>query len=409
MAGNIIGMQAVAPTVRGRLPSLDLLRGIAILGILPANIAAFAEPSGPLFNTALPLVELTDSENWVDAVKLFLVTGKFRSMLAVLFGIGIWMQFEKRRWVPNAWPWGYLKRTGYLALFGLAHGIFLWYGDILWIYSGTAAATCFLATASERTLRWIIGIGAGLSALVGLLAFLGAVWMWSEGMRTLPAEFAGATATPFQELAAFANGSYWDQLKLRAPLFLGSGAPAIVLMMPFLLPLFCLGVLWGRSGLLFAPSKHPRARNLVLAVGLGGGLALNALGLALRQLPFNYFATLPWELFFGPLLSLGYLMVGAMWSESGFLQGLKRAIGNVGRVAFSAYLLQSFVCTLVFYSWGAGLYGSVDRVQQMQIVLGVWMVDLGFAALWLRFFDLGPLEWLWRSLTEGRRLPIRKS
>ncbi|MCO5295433.1 MAG: DUF418 domain-containing protein [Fimbriimonadaceae bacterium] len=402
-------MQAVAPTVHGRIQALDFLRGIAILGILPANIAAFAEPSGPLFSTALPLSEPTSVEKWIEVVKLFLVTGKFRSMLAVLFGIGIWMQYEKRRSVPNAWPWGYLKRTGYLALLGLAHGLFLWYGDILWIYSGTAAVACFLATASERNLRRVIVAGAALALLASAGAFLGAVAMWSEGMRALPKTWSAGAMSPAAEVATFAAGSYSEQLAQRATVFAGSGGPAVVLMLPFLLPLFCLGVLWGRSGFLFKPGAHAMARGRVLLVGLGGGLALNALALALRPLPFNYFATLPWELFFGPILSLGYLVLGAMWVESGRLPGVVRAVSAVGRVALSAYLLQTVACTFVFYSWGLGMFGSVDRVEQMKIVLGVWGVDLVFAAVWLRFFNLGPIEWLWRSLTEGRRLPLLKS
>lgn len=396
----------VNPTVRGRLPVLDLLRGIAILGILPANISAFAEPSGPLFSTSSPLREPSSMDRWIDTVKLFLVTGKFRSMLAVLFGIGVWMQFEKRRHVPNAWPLGYLKRTVLLAAIGIAHAVFIWFGDILWIYSGTAAATCLIAHASSKNLVRTIAAGAALAAVASMGAFGGAVWMWNRGMASLPEAWAGASAQPATEIAVYQTGSYGEQLALRASQFLSSTAPAIVLMLPFLLPLFCLGVLWARSGVLAAPHRHARTRNAVLAVGLGG-LLLNGLAFALRPLPFNYFATLPWELLFGPVLGIGYLMLGAIWSASGRLEAVRRAIERVGRVALSAYILQSMVCTFVFDSWGLGWFGRMDRLEQLGVVALAWIVDLGFATLWLRFFRLGPLEWLWRSLTEGRRLGMR--
>lgn len=402
-------MATVLPTTKNRIGALDLLRGIAILGILPANMAAFAEPSGPLFNTALPIEPLTASDHLVNAIVLSFVAGKFRSLLALLFGIGIWMQFEKRRGVKGAWPGGYLKRTAYLALFGLAHGFLIWYGDILWIYSGTAFVACLLAGAPDKALKWIVGIGGAFSLFVASAALAGGFWMHTQGWTTMPAKWGGGMAfEPAGEVVLFTQRSYLSQVLFRLELFGLSSLPGILFFLPFLLPLFGLGILLARSGVLKAPSQHPRVRNWVLAIGLGLGLPLNALGLLTQDGPHLYIFTLGWELFLGPLLACGYLMLGAMWAEAGWLNGIQQALRNVGRIAFSAYILQSLVCTFIFYSFGLGLFGSLDRVQQMSIVPAVWMVDILFAGIWLHFYDLGPLEWAWRSLTEGKRLPIRK-
>jgi uncharacterized protein len=98
-----------------------------------------------------------------------------------------------------------------------------------------------------------------------------------------------------------------------------------------------------------------------------------------------------------------------MWvGRSGHLAWLRERLAAVGRTAFSNYILQSVLGVLVFYGTGLGLFGKVSRVEQVLFVLAVWVVQLGLASVWLRYFVYGPLEWAWRALTYWRLPPFRR-
>jgi uncharacterized protein len=216
----------------------------------------------------------------------------------------------------------------------------------------------------------------------------------------------GLGITEATERAAFSTGSYWEQLAMRAPIF-AMMAGSVVFFLPFLGGLFLLGILLGRHEVLAHPSRHVRTRNAMLTIGFGIGLPLNLMTLLLAR-ENAFFIESATEILFGPLLSLGLIMLLAVIAENRWFASIQWALAKVGRTAFSNYILQSLLCTTIFYSWGFGLYGKLNRLELLYVVAGVWMANILFAHFWLLKFQLGPLEWLWRSLTEGRRLPIRK-
>ena len=94
--------------------------------------------------------------------------------------------------------------------------------------------------------------------------------------------------------------------------------------------------------------------------------------------------------------------------QKGWLPGTRRRLAAVGRMAFTNYLMDTVLCTFIFYGWGLGFFGKVSRVEQFGIVLGIWAVQLIVSPLWLERFQFGPLEWMWRSLTYWRLQPMRK-
>lgn len=392
----------VAPTIARREAYLDVLRGIAVLGILLANIASYSGPMAEqmlmIFSTPAEGVDL-----WVEAATDAFVTGKFRSMLGLLFGIGLYMQYQKRSAVAGNWPGGYLKRNFYLGLLGVVHGLFIWYGDILFFYSLVAFGACFIVGMSARALKMTIGILAAIAgvAAIGLTALLFAIPPEEFDLGTF-----GKILSQDKELAVYQTGSYWEQLKTRA-IFFGLFAANFPFYAPLFLPLFLLGFLFARSRALAAPSKHLKTRKMALWVGIGIGLPLNLLAFAVAPTGKLWMLMGAWELFVGPLLAIGYLMLGAMWVESGRFKSVLSALGRVGRVALTCYLMQSVLCTMVYYSWGFGLFGKLTAVENVLVALGVWACNIVFATLWLRKFDIGPVEWAWRSATEGRRHPWR--
>jgi uncharacterized protein len=403
----------------GRIRALDVLRGVAILGILLANITAFSSPLiTSTFATVVP--ERDQVTALFDSFQMAFVNGKFRSMLAVLFGVGVWLQYRRRRDLDAAaelrgdvggrlWPGGYLKRMGYLALLGLIHGYLLWYGDILFFYAVLATISVLFVKASDKALWWwVFGLSVNALLTVAVLVPLMMFFAATPGAGEFNLGDAWAVMSPAYETEAFQQGTYLQQLKFRLLWTTVMNAQSVLFLSFFIMPLFLLGILFGRSGVLARPSQHPKVRNLCLRIGFGVGLPLGALAFIPMSTKQAESMQALYEMFAGPVLAVGYLMLGAVLIERGALNFLWRPVERVGRVALSAYLMQTVLCTFIFYSWGLAYFGSTGPLGQLGAVAIVWAANIAFAYGWLAFFRMGPVEWAWRSLSESKVLPIRK-
>jgi uncharacterized protein len=208
------------------------------------------------------------------------------------------------------------------------------------------------------------------------------------------------------ETAIFRSGAWLDQLALRAmlvPLYAGTA-----LLLPLnLLHLFLIGIVLARSGALARPSASPKVRDLCLKLGFGVGLPLNALPFLNPILGTTASFHLVNELGANTFLALGYLMLGAVAVERGAVPWLVALFRPVGQFALTSYLLQSALASFACYSWGLRLYGQLQGWWLASLVIVVWSIVIAFAHLWARFALIGPVEWVWRSLSEGRRLPLR--
>lgn len=116
---------------------------------------------------------------------------------------------------------------------------------------------------------------------------------------------------------------------------------------------------------------------------------------------FNYVGSVP--------VALGHVAVVMLVCRAGALRRLTARLAAVGRMALTNYLMQSILCTTLFYGYGVGLYGKLDRTGLAGVVLAVWAAELAWSPVWLRYFRFGPAEWLWRSLTYWRRQPLRRA
>ncbi len=108
------------------------------------------------------------------------------------------------------------------------------------------------------------------------------------------------------------------------------------------------------------------------------------------------------------LMCLGFVGGAGMIVSSGIMPRIVRAISAVGRLALSNYLMQTVVATFLMYSWGLGYFGDVPRPWQIALVLAIYALQIPLSILWLRFFTIGPMEWIWRSLTYNKRQPMRR-
>jgi uncharacterized protein len=396
-------VDSMLPTTTGRIAALDVMRGVAILGILLANIVAYGtSDSMNLFDFETPP---GGSEAWVSAFYAAFISGKFRSMLAILFGVGMYLQWRKMRLVEGAWPKKYFRRMGFLLLFGLVHAIFIFFGDILFLYSLVAMLACLFADLAREIIRKICIVLLGIWLAVGLCIAPAAIgfsfWIASKGsVDGMDFEMLGGITE------AYATGTYLQVIQANLAMFaimLASFVPFL----PFMAGLFLLGFLLASNGVLAEPSKHKSTLRKMLIVGFAIGLPLNAVGFLLVNTPAVFAYQVAVDFSFSILLGIGYLAVIAIWVERGWFKALQNVLAKVGRVAFTCYIMQSVLAMFIFQGWALGLYDQLDQVGLFAVVLFIWTINILFAVLWLKHFSMGPIEWAWRCLSLGKRLPIR--
>jgi uncharacterized protein len=423
--------QPVAPAER--LAPVDVLRGVALLGILAMNIVCFAWPFAGYEDPNYSGGD-TPANRAAWMINGLVFAEKMVTLFSMLFGAGLVLMAERAAARGARFRWIYLRRIIWLLVFGVIHGYLIWFGDILVIYAGCGALLFFFRRMRPKLL---IGLGVGL-VLFGSLSQLAihlfagftesvaaqakaaraagnlpaglqeAVGnIWSEGFRPY---FRPTPAEVAEETAAF-RGSYLEIVANRAPslaLFQAVGLPLVLLWMVGGRMLLGMGLM--KLGV-FATTLSWRCYLLLVVCGYGAGVPLTLLGL-FDLLQHQYDPTrAPW----GALLlslgtvptALGHAAVVMLMCKAGALSRLTRSLAAAGRMALTNYLMQSLICTTLFYGYGVGLFGYLDRVQLWGVVLAIWLLQLVVSPLWLTFFRYGPAEWLWRSLTYWSFQPMR--
>ncbi len=402
-----------------RIAALDLVRGVAVLGILAINVAGFAAAPSAAYSPVLPQPGSgADMAVWLSSFVVF--EGKMRGLFSLLFGASLLLFVERCEQAGREGEALQLRRLGWLALFGYLHYLLLWHGDILLLYAVAGAIALFLRRAPPLAL-----IASGL-----FLFALWQAWGWTMWQQTLANERAVATGTASAQVAqtyqkTIANYRKSDAEDLQRSLGTASALIAhkglVDPFYPLRVILFAIGetlsyILIG-MGLLasgFFGRAWRRRYLYALAFGgvaLGGGMTVAfAIWAQVHDWPEM---ALRYALNFGlgvshVLMTLGYaaLLVIAAPRLLGTVLGQRLAAA--GRMAFSNYLGTSLVMTALFYGWGLGLAGQFGTAMQFGFVVAAWVLMLGWSEPWLARFRQGPLEWLWRSLTEGRRLPLRR-
>jgi uncharacterized protein len=397
-----------------RIDLIDILRGFALLGILSVNMAFF---SHPLLATASGLARGSGAlDTLAEFVVAWLATGKFYPLFSFLFGLGVSIQLERAAARSLDFRRYFVRRMLILLGFGLAHALLVWNGDILVVYAIVGLLLFLLRNARPRTLLiWaailfaiLLAVGLG-NAIVSIAVIL------AMGPALASLDIA-ASLDVINRLAieTYARGS-WGQIFIwRAVEWLVMALSSLFNAGPHIFGLFMLGLYAGKTRLLSDAQAHANLLRKALVWGLLIGLPANLL-LALARSSANgnmlsplLLLTQPLLLLCGPLLTAGYIGLFAMLARGPARLGLLQPLAAAGRMALSNYLMQSIICTTVFYSYGLGLFGKVGAFAGLALTLGLWLAQLIFSLLWLRAFRFGPMEWLWRSLTYGRRQPMRR-
>lgn len=395
--------------VTDRILSLDVLRGFAILGILIMNIQSFSMIGAAYLNPTV-YGDLTGVNRLVWVLSHLFADLKFISIFSMLFGAGVVLfatRLESRG--LRAAPMHY-RRAFWLLVIGLAHGLLLWYGDILAAYGLVALVTYLFWRRSPRALLIVGLVVVSISSLLSWM-FGASIPYWPpeaiEGMLKFWDPGAEAIAS---ELSAY-GGSWIAQMSLRAP--------GVV---EHLTVVFWTRTVWRAGGLMLvgmalykwgvlSAERSRRFYWTAVGTGLVVGLPLIWLGVA-RQfaaewaLEYSFFQGGQYNYWGSLFVALAYVSLIMLITKSIRLGGISRRLAAVGRMAFTNYLMQTVICTTIFYGHGFGLFGTVERSIQILIVLAVWIFQLWFSTFWLERFRFGPAEWVWRSLTYMKRQPM---
>ncbi|WP_280334853.1 DUF418 domain-containing protein [Nocardia wallacei] len=375
-----------------RLPALDVLRGIAILGTLGTNIWILTDPAG-LLGYVQDLGGPTGGWGWTERVLQQLAQGKSLGLLTIMFGIGLAIQQRSAVRGGRPWPGGYPWRAALLFLDGLLNFLFVAEFDVLMGYAVTGAVVAYLLATSERAQRrWLV---VAATVHVAMLTAIAAA-------MALPAQQDSGEARPLGP-NPYADGSFWELASFRVE-NAGMFRLEAVFVFPMSVALFLLGTRLFRAGLFEPAGRRLRRRLMVLGFGVAAPLDLG-LGLWDGDLVlFTRYGT-------APLVSLGILALVAQFYVGRDAAGFTgRRFSEVGRMALSCYILQNLVASALCYGWGLGMAARVspgDRVPfTMAVYLTVCVVMVVFAHLWLRLFERGPVEWLWhnsyRAITRRR-------
>jgi uncharacterized protein len=416
-----------------RFGSIDMLRGVALLGILQINVLWLGLPATPQLNPSVAGgFTGVNFAAWIFGYLVF--EEKMITIFSMLFGAGLVLMTDRMQHRGHSAAAFFYRRSAILLSIGLAHAYLLWQGDILVSYALCGMLVYPLRKLSPRNLL-VIGLLVLLPS-AALMRRESAVFAQARdaALRVQMAEDDGRTPsdadlelarawddirqtfrpTPEQvsrSIQENRDASYLQLARSRA-------SSAFELQTRF----FATILLWTVSGRMligmalmklgvFAAQRSLRFYVTLAIVGYGLGLPIVALGAyRLVQNDFDVVYVLgggtEFNEFGSLLVAMGHVGTVVSIYKLEWATWLTTRLAAVGRMALSNYLIQSLICTTIFNGYGFGMFGRLDRIELFGIVAAIWMLQLLYSPLWLKQFRFGPVEWLWRSLTYGKRQPM---
>ena len=397
-----------------RIVLLDGVRGFALLGILIANMLTF---SGYMFmdegqRAALSIGPIDTAVDF--AIETF-VHGKFYALFSLLFGIGFAMQLgriEQRGETVGR----YARRLSVLALFGLAHLLLVWIGDILLLYALMGFVLLAFRNLSNRALLWGAALLWAVPVAWAAYKFLAGFNPFATFMPRL-APMAGMLGVPFgpgTQAEVYGSPDLMLHLKahpiefvLRFIIYLDEMRFTKVLAM------FFIGLWIGRHAIPANLARFEPLMRKMAIVGVAAGLPMALLHSSIVMGwigdPQTLGTVLAAETSYClavPLMGMGYAsLFGLAWLHG--RRTLIETFAPAGRMALTNYLMQSIVQSVIFYGWGLGLFGEIPISLMLILSLAIFAAQILLSRWWLATHRFGPMEWLWRTLTWGQSQPMR--
>lgn len=396
---------------RERIEILDVLRGIAVGGILVGNMQWF---SGYGFAPETIAAGAPLADRVTHFLVHFFIEGKFYSIFSFLFGFGFALQIARANERGDSNAALFKRRLFWLLVIGLLHAYLLWAGDILSIYAllGFVLLT-FRRKTDKGLIKWAFALMVVPILTYILLYVLFAAYVPAESLAKFD---AGKLDFWSEAVARVRQGSYTEIVSgFNLNYIVGRYAGLIFEMrLPKILAMFLLGFYAYRKGFFQNPAAHQPFIQKVLAYGLILGLTLNIAfaWLAGKEAVFPPtlagIAGVVAYAFGVPAMALGIAaLVATLWQKTAWRK-LLAPFAPVGQMALTNYLLQTIVCLTIFYGYGFGQFAKIGAFYATLLALGIFVLQIFLSGLWLKYFAYGPLEWIWRQLTYRRRINLRK-
>jgi uncharacterized protein len=382
-----------------RIKAIDIIRGFAILGIFLVNMPDFNSPimylkPGSWWNH--PLDRFTEA--FID----IFAQASFYTLFSFLFGFGA-MIFRERL-LSKGYSFGRLfsRRLFVLLIIGCIHAFFIWHGDILISYALTGAFMLLFHNVRPRYLLiWafiLLLIPNGLLSLLLLFAVL----IGEEDTANFYDEKLANEA-----LEHYRDGTFIDIFWQRWHDWVYvNNVEGTIFIIISLLPMFLLGAYAAKKKWFSDIHANEKTLKKVWFFSF-------LIGFIFKLLPYwtkkNIFTEYLQDMFGGPATAIFYAVTIALLSQKQWWNKILSPLAAVGRMSLTNYLFQSVFCTLLFYNYGLGLYGSVRPFYGLLLTLAIYGIQVVLSKLWLKQYTMGPMEWIWRTLTYGQKQPLKRT
>lgn len=404
--------RAIPLLVAQRNHGLDVLRGLAILGVLIANYTEMVSYGVVATEGQLMAMPTADLDAVIDSFVAIFVTDKASATLSFLFGVGFFLFCQRLEETGATVTRIYMQRLGALLALGLAHLFLVWTWDILTVY----ALAGILLLLTRRMKTWMV-----LALALSVLAF--EQQLFSGHMTTADAAWSVSQADvdydyPVRRLQAYSQaGDYLALVRYFgqdtfATFLDGSFLSGVVHVTAFML----LGAFIGRIGILMQPSRYRKmfGRGAMLALPLGVFMevwvyliANGEIGSGISSGPIINEVFHISVVASTPLMAMGYMCCALYLLQNRVFSPVLQVFVPVGRMALSNYVAQSFFAGFILFGVGPGLglAGQVGSSFMLMIGLCFFAFQIGVSHVWLRHFSHGPLEWAWRKATYAGQNP----
>lgn len=384
--------QSVPVKAKERIQAIDVLRGLALFGVLMVNLVTIFRVS--IFQQFLPqAADVPVLDQLANGFVSTFLESKMISLFSLLFGVGLAIQFERLS-SNDARMLLLLRRLLVLLAFGLIHLCLIWNGDILTEYALIGLVAVPFLFVPNR--------GLAISALITFVLFVAL-------SSLLPPGFWPTQDWIRQQVAdanhVYATGGFADVLRFRMQ-EIGAILQLLIYISPRTLGLFLTGIWVWRTGVLRRPEMHKRTLIGVAILGISFGPILTFFE-EMGSNPSPLLHWISWAIPLGPVfVALGYASIVLLLFTSSRARQVLGIFAPLGRMAFTNYILQSVIFGWIFYGYGLGYFGRLGAAQTFLLGLAVYIAQVLASTWWLRRYRFGPIEWLWRTLMYGARQPM---
>ena len=393
-----------------RIEVLDAIRGFALLGILMVNMPLMYEPISKIISGGSG-DNLTLSDMLSESFIKFFFEGKFFLIFSMLFGYGFYIFLQKPAESNSSVLSLYRRRLFILLLFGIAHIVLLWGGDVLFVYSIFGfLLLLFRKSGDKKIIRWALFFILIPVIILTVLTFLILILNSFPEIKTELDVMNKENNLYYEELInrarnTYSTGSFGSIILMRLEEYADSFFTSLIFFCPTIMGMFLIGFLSARKGLFTDLANKAALFKKILFRSLAIGLLANT-GFVITMYLSDPFSL---DLYFllgttmgligGIAFSLCYISIITLLFIKGKATLLSKTLVPMGRMALTNYLMQSTICAFIFHSYGLGFYGKVEVWQGILLTFLIYSLQVIFSRIWLNYFYFGPLEWLWRSLT----------